>query len=238
MPKVALVLDSLDNVEEALKPFYVEREDGKFQLETDDTIRDHADVGNLVRAHQRTKDFLTAQRTENQDLKAKLANVPDDFDLEVWKTAKSGKADEAALVAERQRIEGERDTAIAERDEARAKLRSVSIERDLDDALTANGISSPAFQKAARAMLSPLVTLDDKGNPIIESDMGPLGLADHVKRWAAGDGKEFVAAPKGGGAKGNDGDTATKKWSEMTSAEKVALHRENPEEYERVKKAG
>lgn len=238
MPKVSLVLETLDNVEEALKPFYSEREDGKFHLETDNTIRDHADVGNLVRAHQRTKDDLANARNENQELKAKLVTVPDDFDIKVWQAAKDGKADEAALVAERQRLEGERDVAIAERDEARKELKSASVERDLNDALSANGIKSSAFQQAARALLLPKVGLDEKGKPIVESDMGPLALSSFVQRWAAGDGKEFVSEPKGGGAKGSGSDTKSKKWGDMSSAEKVALHRSNPEEYQRVKEAG
>lgn len=40
-----LVLDSLDNVEEAIKTLYVEHSDGKFHLDTDaDSVRGHRDV--------------------------------------------------------------------------------------------------------------------------------------------------------------------------------------------------
>jgi hypothetical protein len=42
----------------------------------------------------------------------------------------------------------------------------------------------------------------------------------------------------GGGKQPGNGGTPTKKWSEMTSGEKTRLHRENPEEYKRVKDAG
>jgi hypothetical protein len=40
--------------------------------------------------------------------------------------------------------------------------------------------------------------------------MGPMPLADHVKRWVASEGKDFVTPPSGGGAKGNDRGSAPK----------------------------
>ena len=41
----------------------------------------------------------------------------------------------------------------------------------------------------------------------------------------------------GGGATGGNGGAGSRKWSEMTGAEKVALNREDPEAYQRLKRA-
>lgn len=85
-------------------------------------------------------------------------------------------------------------------------------------------------------MLADTVKATDDGKAIVETDMGPLSVAEYVKRWAAGEGKAFVTPAKGGDKGSRDGNGTTKKWSEMTGDEKVALHRENPAEYERLKK--
>ncbi len=196
------VLDNLDDVQEPLKPFYTQVDD-KFVLQVEDADS-LPDVANLKNAYTAEKQKRQTQGQELATLKTKLEDYPEDFDPKVWEAAKSGKPDDAALVELRRTLEGERDTAISERDDARKQVRSLKVDLKLDEALSDNGITSPAFQKAARALLSPQVSLDDKGNPVVDSDMGPLALADHVKRWAAGDGKDFVSPPKGGDAKGND----------------------------------
>lgn len=61
-------------------------------------------------------------------------------------------------------------------------------------------------------------------------------FADHMKaiRPYLVDGSQA----SGGGATGGNGGAVSKKWSEMTGAEKVKLHREDPKEYERRKAAG
>ncbi|MGN0933246.1 hypothetical protein, partial [Falsigemmobacter intermedius] len=82
-------------------------------------------------------------------------------------------------------------------------LTGVTRDQQLQEALRAASITEPTFIKAATAMLAGSVKMDgDKA--VVETDMGPLGIADHVKRWAASEGKAFVTPPAGGGAKGSE----------------------------------
>ena len=121
----------------------------------------------------------------------------------------------------RQTLERERDEWKAKAETAEATALRNALDRDLTDALNASGVTNPTFAKAARLMLSEGVKMQD-GRPVVETDMGPLPLADHVKRWAASEGKAFVTPPSGGGARGGEtgGD---KPLSEMTGKERLQL---------------
>lgn len=208
---IKTVLDSLDGVEEALKPLYVEHE-GKFHLDLDESVRDHRDVVALRNANERNKTDLATARTEAKRAKDDLA------------AALKDKPDEAALLKLRQELEAERDEWKGKAETAEGKLTGVTRDRQLQDALQAAGITEPAFIKAATAMLGSSVKMDgDKA--VVETDMGPLAVTDHVKRWAASEGKAFVAAPAGGGAKGSD-KSGAKDMANMGDAERLALARE------------
>ncbi|MGN7734382.1 hypothetical protein [Ensifer sp. 22564] len=203
-----LVLDSLDNVDEALKALYVEHSDGKFHLDTDaDSVRGHRDVLPLANAYDRTKTDLATVKGELADAKKKAA--PDDFDAETWKKLKDGKTDDAAhqrqLVELRKTLEGERDEWKGKYEGEVTKGKKAKINAELTDALSASGITNPSFVKAARALLEPRVAMDTD-DASMDIGLGPMGIAEAVKRWAAGDeGKSFVAPAKGDNAKGNDG---------------------------------
>ncbi len=203
-----LVLDSLDNVDEALKALYVEHSDGKFHLDTDaDSVRGHRDVLPLANAYDRTKTDLATVKGELADAKKKAA--PDDFDAETWKKLKDGKTDDAAhqrqLVELRKTLEGERDDWKGKYEGEVTKGKKAKINAELTDALSASGITNPSFVKAARALLEPRVAMDTD-DASMDIGLGPMGIAEAVKRWAAGDeGKSFVAPAKGDNAKGNDG---------------------------------
>lgn len=194
------VLETLEGVEDAIKALYAEA-NGKFILQIEG-VDMHPDVANLKSAYERVKADKSALSEERDALKAKVAGVPDDFDPEKWSKVKDGKADEAALIKVRKEIEAERDQWKGKYESLSETTRKTAIERDLTDALNAAGVNNPSFVSAARAMLSSAVKVGDDGKPFVETDMGPLGLTDHVKRWAAADGKDFVTPPSGGGAKG------------------------------------
>ncbi len=232
------VLDSLDDVPEALKEHYKANEDGKFilQVEGSDSL---PDVANLKNAYTRVKDDRDAIKTERDTLKTKVETFPSDFDQQKWDDAKAGKkVDDTALVELRKELEAERDTEKTRADQAEAKLSNFGTERDLDGALLEAGVTDAALVKGARAILAGSVKTSDEGKAYVDTDMGPVPLGEHVKRWAAGEGKAFVTPAKGGGQQGKDDNkTGSKKWSEMTSGEKTRLHQENPEEYKRVKEA-
>jgi len=215
------VLESTEGLDEALIPLYTET-DGKFILQIEG-VDAHPDVANLKSAYERVKADRDTVKLDRDTFKAKADSLPEDFDAEKWSKLKDGKADEAALIKLRQELEAERDDALGKLATSQETARKNALDRDLTDALTEAGVTNPTFTKAARNMLADGVKIGDDGKPFIETDMGPIGLADHVKRWAAGEGKDFVAAPQGGGGKGGDGTKTTNSGSlSGTKEERIA----------------
>lgn len=196
---ISAVLETLDGVDGAVKSLYVEV-DGKFHLDLDDSIKDHTAIGPLKRARDHEKAAAAKARDDLAAATEKLKAVPDDFDAEKWAKLKDGKPDEAALVQVRQELEGQITDLQGQLDTERAASLKTAVERDLGDVLTEVGVTNASFAKAARSMISPLVKVQE-GKPVVETDMGPMPLADYAKKWAAGEGKDFVTPPKGGGAK-------------------------------------
>lgn len=230
------VVETLDGLDEAIQSLYAET-DGKFVLQVEG-VNEHPDVANLKNAYERTKADRDAARQERDAAKEAAKNLPDDFDPEKWEKLKDGKPDEAALVKMRQTLEAERDDWKGKYETAQETARRNALDRDLTDALTTAGVTNAMYAKAARGLLADSVKVAEDGKAFVETDMGPMPLTEHVKRWASSEGKDFVTQPAGGGSKGGNGTGPTKKWGELTSSEKVALHRSNPEEYERIKATG
>lgn len=208
------VVDTLDGLDEAVKPFYAEAE-GKFVLQIEG-VDAHPDVVNLKTAYERVKGDKEAAKAAEKKAKDDLA------------AALKDKPDADALVKLRDEMEGKIAALTTERDDLSGKLTRTTRDRQLQEALQAVNVTEPAFVKAATAMLAGSVKMDgDKA--IVETDMGPLGIADHVKRWVASEGKAFVTPPSGGDAKskgngagkitGNMGGTA----EERTAAIKAKM---------------
>ena len=196
------VLENLDGVDDAIKAHYAEA-DGRFVLQLEG-VDSHPDVANLKSAYERVKADHNATKTKLTE--AEKRATPEGFDADAWQAFKEGKPDAQAqqqLVQLRQTLEGERDGWKAKYEGAVEEFRMAKVNGDLSDAIAAAGVTNPAYAKAARAMLAPQVKLDGE-KPIIDTDMGPMPLADYVKRWAGSDGKDFVSPPKGDDARGND----------------------------------
>ena len=182
------ILETLDGVDDAVAAFYTE-DDGKYILQVEG-VDDHPDVANLRNAYQRTKADREQAKTELKTLSQQLAEM------------KQNRPDEAQLVAMRQELESKAQAETARAADLEKRLMGVTRDRSLDEALASAGITNPTFQKAARALLAPQVKVEgDKA--IIETDMGPMALQEHVKRWVASEGSAFVTPPSGGGARGN-----------------------------------
>ena len=184
------LLETLDGVDDAVKPFYAER-DGKFVLDVDG-VDDHPDVANLKNAYQRTKDDREKAKSEAASLKAQIEEL------------KKGAPDTAATQAKIAQLQEQLDTANAQIVDWKTKYTGVTRDQALTAALQTAGITNPTFLKAAQAMLAGSVKLGEDGTAFVETSMGPKMLGDYVKGWAAQDGKDFVTPPKGGGAGGND----------------------------------
>lgn len=186
------LLETLDGVDDAVKPFYAER-DGKFVLDVDG-VDDHPDVANLKNAYQRTKDDREKAKSEAASLKTQIEEL------------KKGAPDTAATQAKIAQLQEQLDTANAQIGDWKTKYTGVTRDQALQGALQGAGITSPTFLKAAQAMLSGMVKLGEDGTAFVETSMGPKMLGDYVKGWAASEGKDFVTPPKGGGAGGQSGD--------------------------------
>ncbi len=199
------VIDNTEGLDEAIKNLYTEN-NGVFSLQLEG-VDNHPDVANLKSAYVRVKADLVAVKAERDQLRTAAGSVPEDFDPEKWAQLKDGKPDEAALVSLRKEMEGTITELQEKLSKANDAARDIALERDLGDALTNAGVTNPSFLKAARAVLSGDIKVDETGKAFADSDMGPIGVSDYVSRWAAGDGKDFVTAPRGGGGKGNDGGT-------------------------------
>lgn len=197
------VLETTEGLDEAVANLYTET-DGKFILAIDG-VDAHPDVANLKSAYERVKADRDLIKTERDTLKSQNASLPDDFDLAKWEKLKDGKPDEAALIALRQELEAERDEWRGKYESASETARSNAIARDLTQSLTAAGVIDEGLMRGATAILAPAVKVGEDGAAIVDTDMGPLPLGEHVKRWVAGDGKAYVDPGKGGGGKGGEG---------------------------------
>lgn len=187
------VVETLDGLDEAVKPFYAEA-DGKFILQVEG-IDAHPEVANLKTAYERVKADKDAAKLAEKKAKDDLASALKD------------KPDADALVKLRDELEGKINTLTTENDSLKGQLTGVTRDRALSEALAGAGVTNPTYVKAASALLGGSVKMVD-GKAVVETDMGPVDVAQHVKRWVAGEGKDFVTPPAGGGAKGqNDGKT-------------------------------
>lgn len=185
-----VVRDTLDGVDDAVKSLYIEK-DGKFVLDVEG-VDDHPEVANLKTAYTRTKEDREKAKTEAAALKAKIAEL------------EKGAPDTAATQAKLSALQEQLAQAEAKATDWQTKYTGITRDQALAQSLQSAGITNPTFLKAATTMLAGQVKLGDDGTAYVETGMGPKVLADFVKGWAASDGKDFVTAPQGGGAKGND----------------------------------
>ena len=225
---IKTTVSTLDDVPENLQEFYAESDDG-FVLQIAD-VDSHPDVINLKNAYIRVKE-------EREKLRNKLVELPDDFDPQQWENAKSGKAKEEDLIALRKELESEIDKWKSKAHELESQTYKLTLSQQLDEALKAVGITTPAFQKAARALLINDVSIKD-GKAVVETDMGPMALRDHIKRWASSEeGSAFVAPATGGGAKGGDKPNkavSLDAFKNMGDTERRELFENNPDEFKRL----
>lgn len=183
------VLETIEGVDDALKPFYAEAE-GKYVLQVEG-IDAHPEVSNLKNAYERTKADKATAAQKLKDMETRLSELGKD------------RPDEAKLAEERKRLEDQISEWKTKATDLEGKLTGVTRDRALMDALTASGVTNPTFVKAAQRLLADQVRMDGE-HPMVDTGMGPKSLADFVKQWAAGEGKDFVTPSAGGGAKGTE----------------------------------
>jgi hypothetical protein len=187
------VLETLEGVDDAVKPFYAQTDAG-YVLQVEG-VDNHPEVANLRNAYARTKADKDAAKALADTLKAQIADL------------QKGAPDTAATQAKLAQMQEQLQAAQATANDWQAKYTGVTRDQALAQSLQAAGITNPTFLKAAQVMLAAQVKLGEDGTAYVETGMGPKVLGDFVKGWAAGEGKDFVSPPSGGGARGNDGKT-------------------------------
>ena len=160
---------------------------------------------------------LKSKNTELLDEVKKLKTTYSGIDLEEYNTLKAKAKDQQLEGVKdakelRQRLEQEytpKLTALEQRAlDAENGLKSYKIQNDLTQALVGVNIH-PDLLEAARTLLmgKHQVDITDSG-----AVLDGLPVKQFIEKWAANDGKAFLAAPanSGGGAKGGNGSGAAK----------------------------
>lgn len=131
------------------------------------------------------------------------------------------------------------DQAAAQLKEKDGALSGLLVDSGISSALAKAGVE-PDYVEALMPFFKAqsAVTKTDKG---YVAQIGDKPLETVIGEYLAGEkGKRYLAAPasSGGGATGGGNKTSTKKFAEMTSDERTALYRTDPNAYEAAKKAG
>lgn len=206
--RLKAILETLDGLDEALKPFYTEK-DGKFILSLEQ-VDDHPDVKGLKATLATIRNEKKALETKVTDLTDKYGSLPEDFTVEEFNRLKdSGGGDiNQKLADQRNRITLEKDTAVnkvtAERDSYKTRVEKLASENAINVALAEANVA-PHMQKAVRAMFQSQIKVDYEGDEAIVT-IENLPVVDKIKAWAGTEeGKYFIAAPaNGGGGGGNN----------------------------------
>lgn len=230
----------VSGIPEALKAL-VSDQDGKSVLDLTQ-VMPVQDLSGLKGALQKER--------ENKEVYAKFG-TPDEiqarFDELEAKAAKGGKGGEEAqakLDAMREEYEGK----LSDRDARLTKMMRSNTTASLKTELAKANFIPEAIDDIAASAMGRIEFADDGTPKVMTSDGKPMigngadhgaTLADLAAELAASKPYAVRDAGKGGGGKPpHDGGKPAKKWGEMTGTEKVKLHRENPQEYERLKTAG
>lgn len=217
MDKLNTIIENLDDVADALQPFYVETKEGDkvfYVLNLNDDVKKHPAVVALRNA-------LDRQKSDNATLKANLAKatkieIPEDFTAEEWDRLKAVDEElkKNPLDPERKRqheaevqsikavnaqaLEREKKKAadaIAERDkrieEQAEHVRELLIEGSLTKSLAELGIQGTML-KASRAILERSVVIEQEDGEtrpkaMIKTDLEPMPVSEFVKQWSQSD---------------------------------------------------
>lgn len=240
---IKAVLDSLDNVPEALKGEYKKGDDGKFYLDLEG-IDDHTAVGALkrakgheVEAHKATKGKLDAANTQIEELQGQVQNALKGFVPEANVTALENSyktqlaTKETAWLEEKKGLEGNL-----------TRLLKDNVAHGLAGKIAAK----PEFAELLLPHVASRITVEtingESKTRILDKDGKPSALTLEDLE------KEMLQTPafatiligtqaNGAGGGSGSGGGASKKFSDLTEAERVKLYRTNRPEYDRLKAA-
>lgn len=220
------ILESLDGVPADVAKEYTEV-DGKFVLDIEgDDLTPLKNAKNHEReAHNQTKAKLIKAEQDLLDLRRGAVSKDD---LDAIETSYKGKLTEGE----------EREKALKKRiDRLTIGSKATEIANKL---FTAPGLVTSMIAKRLT------VEIEEDGEPVYrvkgqDGKASALTLADLEKELVANEELRAIlkgssgSGGQGGGQGGGGGGGATKKLSEMTEAERIALYRSNPDEFRRLK---
>lgn len=213
---LAAILDSLDKVPEALKPFYVEQ-DGKFVLDVE--VETHPGALGVKSALDKER---AANKAKDKQLAAWTAlGLTADQIAEMKKAADDAEAKKATAAGDFQKIQAQRDEAHKkELDTLTAKLgkRESFIEKVVKENVARQALAPvahsvdlllPHVLKSVKVIEDPetgefsAVVVDAKGNPRMDPKdyNNPMGIGTLVEEMSKSD--AFAPAFKGTGSSGS-----------------------------------
>lgn len=226
MPKLKLTVDKLDEVDEALRPLYVERE-GKYELDVDGVpdLRAALKTANREAATLRTK-FKDVDLEEVAALREQVEELKTKAGPEALESIK--KQMNEAHGKEREKLQKRLDKVRATMEEA---LVDGEASRALAELKGSPTLLLPHIRKHVKIAESDegfaIQVVNSKGEPRVRDDGAPVTIKQLVEemKGAAEFGRAFDGSGAGGtgsgGASGGGG--AAKKRSQMTVEQKAAF---------------
>jgi len=242
---IKAVVETLDDVPEALKEHYKETENG-YELDLGESIREHSGAQSLKNALDTERDKRKKAIEDRDKYKEAADKLPEDFDPEEYERLKANgeggeevqKKVEEARERERKKWEKKLNEATEERDQYKENYTSTKKDNGLKDALSQVNVVSD-LKEYAEEYWSNRTQIDEDGN-LVTSDGTPL--QDAVKEWAESDkGKHFIAAPGngGGGAPGgkNAGGSPDNPWKKdsFNLTHQMEILNKEPDKAKRLK---
>lgn len=235
------VLENLDGQNEATRAFYKAGNDGKFYLEIDG-VEDLPAFGGMRRAKEQERDAHNATTGKLNDATNRVKQLQDELDeihrgniskgdMEKLENSWRGK-----LVDLETKLTGERDGLRAQVNELLVDNVALGLATEIS---TAPELMLPHITKrlTAETVNGKLVTrvLDAEGK------LSAATLEDLKTEFLQS--KTFAAiivgskASGSGASGGSGGGGATKKFSELSEADRSALYRQDPEKYRQLRDA-
>lgn len=232
-------IDDLSGLPEGLKA--VVSDDGELDLTM---VMPTEDLTGLKSALQKERANVSAYAKlgSPDEITARIADLTE-------KAKGSGKGAEDAQ-AKLEAMAADYEAKLTGANERIQKMMQRNASAELKAELAKAGFIAEAIDDIAATALGRLQFNDDGSPKVMTADGKPMigtgpdhgaTLAELAKELAEAKPYAVRDGGKSGGGKqpgSNGGTPTTKNWGEMTSEEKVALYRKNPEEYERIRAAG
>lgn len=241
---IKAMLDSVDELPEAVKSYY--KQDGdRFVLDIEE-IDNHPSVRGVITANKTNKETRDRLRAEVEALKARTSFLPEDFDADAFENLRAAAEGKGTKTTDEQLAEIRAKAAdaaakkfqpeIETREQRIAKMDAALKRMVIDDGLM-RAMDEARIAPEHRDMLLPglkaraKIEIQEDGDAYkaaVDTDLGPVSLAQYVKEWAGSDsGKIYVAKSTGADPKGGRGGTGGSKTMKTDEFNALSAHERN-----------